>query len=55
MEPLKQLTVTTTNYSPSYIYFAYFDTNGNEKKDFALTPIYQRNVVWETKQYLKFI
>jgi hypothetical protein len=55
MEPLKQLTVTTTNSSPSYIFFAYFDANGDEKEDFTLKPIYQRNVVWGTKQYLKFI
>jgi hypothetical protein len=55
MEPLKQLTVTSTNSSPSYIFFTYFNVDGEEKDDFTLKPIYQRNVVWGTKQYLKFI
>lgn len=55
MEPLNQLKPSLANNSPSYIFFTYFNSDGKEKVDFSLKPQYQRNVVWDTKRYLKFI
>ena len=55
MEPLIKLESNLLNKSPYDIFTWLFDNNGKEKEGFDLTPRYQRNVVWETKQYLKFI
>ena len=55
MEILKKLNSTSTTMTPYTIRSLYFDDNGNEKEDFTLKPPYQRNVVWDIKQYLKFI
>lgn len=46
-----QITLKT----PYCIFVECFDTDGNEKHGFDSRPPYQRNIVWGTKQYLKFI
>lgn len=55
MKYLKKLNSKTYSYSVAYIFYYLFEKNGNAKNDFTLEPKYQRNVVWETKQYIKFI
>ena len=55
MQPLKKLTSTNTSVTPWNIRLSYFDNVGKEKEGFTLNPPYQRNVVWETKQHIKFI
>lgn len=55
IEPLKKLASSTTQMTPYNIFTMYFNANGYEKDGFTLRPIYQRNVVWGKKQYLKFI
>lgn len=52
---LKKFKSSSTNYSVHYIFYYFFEKDGKPKNNFTLEPKYQRNVVWELKQYLKFI
>jgi hypothetical protein len=49
------LTSNITNKTPYAIFTELNSLNSDGKKTFDLNPPYQRNIVWKTKQYIKFI
>lgn len=50
-----KLTSQITLKTPYCMFVECFETDGSEKHGFDSRPPYQRNIVWGTKQYLKFI